>query len=65
MKWKKKKNSPPGPRGAAQKEKEAEENEGGGAETTMETAVNAAVAAEMGKVNATMEKMHGSEGDDS
>ena len=34
-----------------------EDNEGGGAETTMETAVNAAVAAEMGKVHATMEKM--------
>ena len=38
-------------------EKEEEENEGGGAETTMETAVNAAVAAEMSKVHATMEKM--------
>ena len=38
-------------------EKEEEENEGGGAETTMETEVHAAVAAEMGKVHATMEKM--------
>ena len=37
-------------------EKEEEENEGGGAETTMETEVHAAVAAEMGKVNATIEK---------
>ena len=38
-------------------EKEEDENEGGGAETTMEIEVQAAVAAEMGKVHATMEKM--------
>ena len=38
-------------------EKEEEENEGGGAETTMETEVQTAVAAEMGKVHAAMEKM--------